>query len=496
MSQVSFTQHGMWITELTGAGTVYHLPIPIRLNGGADRDALAKACRGVVDRHPLLGCALEDRDGVLHLVPAACPPALRVGEGGEEAVRAEVVRPFDLERGPLIRFSLLGDTLLVVAHHVVFDGRSKDVLVADLTALLEGESLPVPGVDAAARHTDVAAEQRERVESLLEEAGAFWTPRWREPGEIVVRGGGLRSRRASAGAVVEFPCEVPDLPGLTRFEVLVAAVHALLRSYGNAGVVTALDLSTRTPAEEDRVGCHVNELPLFTGPSPDALFADFAAEVRAELRRLYRFREVPLARAVPGIKPHAALAPVSISYRRVGEKPRLGEVEWLAFNHGVRGALQLQLADGPSGVEASLRYDPEEPVDAPGFAADLRAVLDAVADDPGRPLSRLIAPALTDAPATPSVSIAVSGASTPSAHSDQHDGGTGDALAVQIREIWEEVLQISPIEQDDDIFDLGGHSLTITQIIARMRKRLGVEVPLDDFFDNPTIAGVVAVIRR
>ncbi|GAT66854.1 nonribosomal peptide synthase [Planomonospora sphaerica] len=67
-------------------------------------------------------------------------------------------------------------------------------------------------------------------------------------------------------------------------------------------------------------------------------------------------------------------------------------------------------------------------------------------------------------------------------------------LNEQIREIWEEVLGISPIDDHDDVFDLGGHSLTITQIIVRMRKRLGVDVELDDFFDNPTIAGIVAIL--
>ncbi|MBG0815923.1 phosphopantetheine-binding protein [Planomonospora sp. ID82291] len=67
-------------------------------------------------------------------------------------------------------------------------------------------------------------------------------------------------------------------------------------------------------------------------------------------------------------------------------------------------------------------------------------------------------------------------------------------LTEQIREIWEEVLNISPIDDHDDVFDLGGHSLTITQIIVRMRKRLGVDVELDDFFDNPTIAGIVAIL--
>ncbi|GAA3312483.1 phosphopantetheine-binding protein [Nonomuraea dietziae] len=82
------------------------------------------------------------------------------------------------------------------------------------------------------------------------------------------------------------------------------------------------------------------------------------------------------------------------------------------------------------------------------------------------------------------------------ADSGQERRVEGDPLLAGITAIWEEVLQMSPIEPYDDIFDLGGHSLTITQIIARMRKRLDVEVELDDFFDNPTIAGVIGVIRQ
>ncbi|WP_170222922.1 phosphopantetheine-binding protein [Nonomuraea turkmeniaca] len=75
------------------------------------------------------------------------------------------------------------------------------------------------------------------------------------------------------------------------------------------------------------------------------------------------------------------------------------------------------------------------------------------------------------------------------------DNAVVDPRAAEIRAIWEEVLEISPIALDDDIFDLGAHSLTITQIIARMRKRLGVEVNIEDFFDNPTIRGVLEVLK-
>ena len=60
--QLSFTQHGMWIAARMGAATAYHMPIVVALAGTPDRGALAKACRSVVERHPLLGSALRDGD--------------------------------------------------------------------------------------------------------------------------------------------------------------------------------------------------------------------------------------------------------------------------------------------------------------------------------------------------------------------------------------------------------------------------------------------------
>ncbi|MET9337554.1 condensation domain-containing protein [Nonomuraea sp. NPDC003804] len=457
MTEVSPVQHGIWINELAGAGSAYHMPLVIRLDAPVDEGALAKACAAVVERHPLLGMAFAESDGVPRLVPAQRPPALS---------REEQPGPFDLARGPLVRFTLAGDTLRVVAHHAVFDGHSKQVLVTDLLAAYRGEVLP-PLPPAGPR------------EAPAGDARAFWEARWRVPGEVIVPGGLLRSRRAGEGRVLEFPLEVPELDGLTRFEVLMAALHAVLAAYGNATVCTAIDLSTRTPAEEGHIGPFVNELPLFSEPTPGVPFARFAQALRAELREIYRHRRVPLARAVRGLKPHAALAPVSVSYRRGDDDER---VDWLAFNGAVRGALQLQLLDGRRGIAASLRYDAAELPDPEPVVADLRALLAKVAGDPSIPLAAP-RPVVADGPATVPAGSAVA-----------VDGD--DPLLAGITAIWEEVLQLSPVEPHDDIFDLGGHSLTITQIIARMRKRLDIEIELDDFFDNPTIAGVLGVIRR
>ncbi|WXK67194.1 amino acid adenylation domain-containing protein [Nonomuraea sp. N2-4H] len=75
-------------------------------------------------------------------------------------------------------------------------------------------------------------------------------------------------------------------------------------------------------------------------------------------------------------------------------------------------------------------------------------------------------------------------------------GSGGGALVEEVRRIWCEVLELDDVGIDDDLFDLGGHSLTITQISARIRESLGVDVSLDAFFDDPTIQGVVEEIVR
>jgi acyl carrier protein len=55
------------------------------------------------------------------------------------------------------------------------------------------------------------------------------------------------------------------------------------------------------------------------------------------------------------------------------------------------------------------------------------------------------------------------------------------------------VLGLPAVGADDDLFDLGGHSLTITQISVRMRRRLGIDLPLHVFYDAPTVKALVAV---
>ncbi len=69
------------------------------------------------------------------------------------------------------------------------------------------------------------------------------------------------------------------------------------------------------------------------------------------------------------------------------------------------------------------------------------------------------------------------------------------AIEAQVAKIWSDVLgrEVGP---EDDFIELGGDSLRATVATARVAGVLGVELPLDEFFDAPTVVAVAARIAR
>ncbi|MDT0616295.1 phosphopantetheine-binding protein [Streptomyces lancefieldiae] len=64
-----------------------------------------------------------------------------------------------------------------------------------------------------------------------------------------------------------------------------------------------------------------------------------------------------------------------------------------------------------------------------------------------------------------------------------------------MRAIWCRELQLDDISVDDNFFALGGQSVIMARIQGAFLEELGVEVPMDQLFLNPTVASISEYIE-
>ncbi|HEY0602801.1 MAG TPA: condensation domain-containing protein, partial [Herpetosiphonaceae bacterium] len=151
---LSFAQQRLWfLDQLEPGSPFYSLPFAVRLSGQLDVTVLQRAFTALIARHESLRTTFTQgvpaRDGQPVQViapPAALPlplvdlrhlPAHEREAATEKHMRAEAHTPFDLQRGPLLRTTLLqlDDTAwvaLVTLHHIIADGWSIGLLIRDL----------------------------------------------------------------------------------------------------------------------------------------------------------------------------------------------------------------------------------------------------------------------------------------------------------------------------------------------------------------------------
>ncbi|WP_133651192.1 phosphopantetheine-binding protein [Paraburkholderia flava] len=71
------------------------------------------------------------------------------------------------------------------------------------------------------------------------------------------------------------------------------------------------------------------------------------------------------------------------------------------------------------------------------------------------------------------------------------------ALETGLRSLFATLLEVdeNAVGNDDDFFELGGDSLLVIKLVARIRRTLNREITPGDVFDHPTVGGLTRFLQ-
>ena len=431
---LSFAQQRLWLLDrMEAASSVYNIGAVVRLAGRLDEAALTRTLNEIVGRHEALRTTFAEVDGAAAqiIAPAlaltlarhdlsALPPAEREAKAmwlAQDAAQA----PFDLRRGPLLRAGLLRlqpqqHLLHLSLHHIVTDGWSMGVLVAEIGALYGAyaQGQPSPLAPLAVQYADFA----------------HWQRQWLEGAELARQLGYWRGQLAGAPTLLSLPTDrarpqtqshrgatlpftVPAavtaaLQALaqrskgTLFMTLAAAFNVLLARYaGQDDICIGTPIANRQRAElEPLIGFFVNTLVLRTRVDSQAPFERLLAQVRETTLDAYAHQDLPFDQLVDALNPerHASHAPLfqAMLVLQNAPMPALALPELslqTAQLDGASAKFDLTLTFTPQGEQlgAAFEYatDLFDAATVARMAGHFTRLLEAIVADPARPVGGL-----------------------------------------------------------------------------------------------------------
>ncbi|GHF73622.1 hypothetical protein GCM10018790_59340 [Kitasatospora xanthocidica] len=331
LAPASHGQASLWFMQMVAPDAVpYNFMVAARIRKAVDEQALERAVRAVLARHPALRTLFVEAGGRPYQVVLDEPvyEFLVVDGAGldEEQAREELARhghrPLDLDDGPLVRIVLLtrgpaDHYLLVLVHHIASDAASADVMIRELQEHYEG-SVPA-GRGPAAPYTEFVAWERQWLAGPAAEAALDWWSRKladppahldlsakeRPPG-VTYEGRDLAFRWSAEETRLLREFAVRE--GVSTSTVVLAGFFATLnRAAGTEDSVLATAIAQRAePGWESAVGYYLNTVLVRANPTGDRGFRELLREVHAFSLGLLEHMNYPLDLLASQLKPPRA----------------------------------------------------------------------------------------------------------------------------------------------------------------------------------------------
>ena len=434
MPPLSYQQQAMWLVDRLAGQSAHMNELGAQsIRGPLDEKRLLECFNEVVRRHDVLRTRFVERGGepaqeiiaVLHVDMPVIDAARKSGPAQDAEVRrlaAELVaEPFDLARGPLLRVQLVRcaaehHVLIVVVHHIVFDGWSAGVLFGEMLAFYGAAArgaepkvatLPIQYADFAVWQRDWLQGERR---GLLE---AFWknhlagslpllalpTDRPRPPVQT------FRGERLAVAVDATSTRRLEILgrsQGASLFMTLLAAYGAMIGRYaGQDEIIVGCPVASRDRKEiEPLIGFFVNPLPVRLDLCGNPTFNILLARVRDTMLEVFANQALPFELIVEAVRPqrnpsrHDLFQTIFV-FQNAAPAPPTAEgltVAPLEFSTGpARSDLDFYLWETSDGLRGHIIFNAElfEVSSIARLLQRWEALVGDIVEDPSRPIGAL-----------------------------------------------------------------------------------------------------------
>ncbi|HMA92830.1 MAG TPA: condensation domain-containing protein, partial [Polyangiaceae bacterium] len=311
-ARLSCAQQQIWFAaQLDANNPVHNVPGRLRMRGQLDVERLQAALAAVLQRHDALQSNISQSNGEALVLSVPCEPKLPMRDlshlSGPERdlaldheVQEFIDTPFCTTAAPLVRFQLFrvqpdDHTLAFVAHHIVFDGTSREILIREIAQAYRVKATgPNFAPHAPVRFLDFAQWHRDWLDQAdLATERAYWSDRLSEmptvlefppdyPRPTRLSHAGLHQTFVLEDSLFEALRQIATAQRTTLNMLLLASIELVLAGYSGQvdfGVGVPVQARTRLDCEAT-IGMFVNTVVMRSEVKNGGSFLDFLERVR------------------------------------------------------------------------------------------------------------------------------------------------------------------------------------------------------------------------
>ncbi|MEE1056511.1 MAG: amino acid adenylation domain-containing protein, partial [Acutalibacteraceae bacterium] len=314
---VSSIQRRMYSLQQISDGIAYNSPSSIHITGCLNPERMEYAFQQLLKREEILHTSFHMKDDLVQVVEESYTVDFTVEELGQRdpaEIFEAFVRPFDLEKAPLIRMMVLKETntqwyLFMDIHHIICDGASIDILWNELWNLYYGNEIP----KRTLHYKDYSVWMEKRA-SEIQKQGEYWLSQFDD--QIPVLELPLDKVRppyqSFEGDFLTYKVEsalrkqvlaLAEKTNCTEYMILLSALAILLSKQSRQEdlVIGSVVGGRMHPGMEDMIGMFVNSLALRIKPVGTMRYIEYLDVVKNSCLKAFDNQEYPLENLIEAL---------------------------------------------------------------------------------------------------------------------------------------------------------------------------------------------------